>query len=115
MLTDCVASASGVNLSRVDVSRLDGIIVDGFVIDYVASNKEYLEHICTIYNIECVESDGILSFMPKYDKDIIADIPSCDLLSISNNSVVEVRGHKGHSIPSLIECLYFDKTKLVLR
>lgn len=107
-----ICNDSGIDPSRVDVSRLDGIIVDGFVIDHISSNKDYIEHICTIYNIEYVESEGMLRFLPKHDKGNVDHIPACDLLSVSGDGLVELHGHKSNSIPSVIECLYFDKTKL---
>ena len=54
----------------------------------------------------------MLRFLPKHDKGNIDHIPTCDLLSVSGDGLVEVHGHKSNSIPSMIECLCFDKAKL---
>ena len=71
---------SEINEADVDIGSLDEIIVDGFVVDYLASNRDYIEHICMIYNVDSTESDGLIKFEQGKNKKIAIRVPESDVI-----------------------------------
>ncbi len=102
---------SGIDVSQVDVSSLGDIIIDGFVIDYTSANREHIEHLCLIYDIECVESEGYLKFFPRSKLVDRVNIFDNDLLPNSHGHLIEI-SYENINTPYSVECLYFDKLKL---
>ncbi len=101
---------AGLTPSDYDVTRLTDT-VEGFILQQPITVRSALEYLASAYFFDCVESDGLLKFVPRGSESVLS-IPEDDLIPTSKNEIDDILGIKyaqGLELPQRVNVTYIDR------
>lgn len=101
----------GLTSSDFDISRLTDS-VEGYIIQQNITVREALEQLAAAYFFDCVESDGILKFVPRGGEPV-TEIPQDDLIPTEKNGVqdiLEMVYAQELELPQRVNITYIDRS-----
>lgn len=102
---------AGLSENNVDVTRLTNL-VDGMVLTQPMKSRDAIEMLQQAYFFDCVESDGLLKFMPRGQSAVLA-IPSGDLVPDPRKPATDpfsLKRAQEMELPQTVQVSYFNPT-----
>jgi len=103
----------GLQQSDFDTGRLTDT-VDGYIISQHITAREAIEQLQAAYFFDAVESDGILKFIPRKNRMVVANITEAELVPSNNQDIKEtvtVTIAQELELPQKISITHIDKAR----
>lgn len=99
---------TGLEIEKLDLSKIN-YLVDGFVVNTVSPARSSLEQLQKGFFFDCVESDGVLKFIPR-GGDSDAELESDKLVPLQDN-LLSVKRMQEIDLPQMLDVNYIDRGK----